>query len=101
MKSESNLVVMTVCESGRTPEYVRKFMADRGWNPPTVLDPWGSVARQVGADHIPVTIVVSPDGTIKTWHLGEFEFLAPEFVAEFKKLGTSGSASAPQKSAGL
>jgi thiol-disulfide isomerase/thioredoxin len=58
--------VLTVAARSGDGQKVAKFMAQRGLDWPTALDPQGEVGRLLGMNMVPVWVVVSPDGQISS-----------------------------------
>ena len=69
-----------------SPEVVRKFIEARGWKLDVALDARQTAGKQFGADSLPLTVVVGPDGRIAWVKSGYSPAGAKECSAAVMKL---------------
>jgi len=70
-KAEHGLIVLTV-NMGESAETVQRFMKERGFSFPVLLDIQKSVARYYNVRYIPTTFFIGKDGIISYIRVGAF-----------------------------
>lgn len=62
--------VITIAMQSGKPEEVVKYMREQGIAFPVVNDPDGSIARAWGVHAVPVSFIISPDGSVRFVEVG-------------------------------
>ena len=70
-KAENGLILLTV-NSGESADTVQRFMKERGFSFPVLLDIQKSVARYYNVRYIPTTFFIGKDGIISYIRVGAF-----------------------------
>lgn len=61
-----------------TASHVRRYLASTGMNFPVVLDPRAELAARFGVNAFPTTLLIAPDGQIRSRVVGEVDWAGPE-----------------------
>lgn len=62
--------VITIAMQSGKPEEVARYMREQGIVFPVVNDPDGSIARAWGVHAVPVSFIISPDGSVRFVEVG-------------------------------
>ncbi len=63
-------VVFYALDQQEDVETVNAFLADRGLNPPVLLDDAGAASDAYGVTGLPTSVIIGKDGTIQVFHVG-------------------------------
>jgi peroxiredoxin len=70
-KAENGLILLTV-NSGESADTVQKFMKERGFSFPVLLDVQKGISRAYNIRYIPTTFFIGQDGIISNIRVGAF-----------------------------
>ena len=70
-KDSKDVVVISVSQDkgAQASDRVRKYLSDRGFTFPVIIDPSG-IASRYGVSTIPTMVVIDPEGTVRTVQVG-------------------------------
>ena len=78
--------MLAISIDGSGPQAVQTFLEKKGYTMPVAVDRGMEVARQFGVRGIPMTYVISRQGTIVASGFGPVDFDRPEFRAYLQTL---------------
>lgn len=79
-------VVFYAVNQREAKEVVERFINRKSWDMTVLLDARGDVGKQYGADAIPTTVIIDPDGTIRYWHQGYTADISKQMTEILKTL---------------
>ena len=70
-KDDPRFRLITVnCDTNKTPEEIKKFVAEQKWTVPVYLDADGISRRLFGIEFLPTTVVIDKDGVVRWYQMG-------------------------------
>jgi peroxiredoxin len=83
---DKGVVMLAISIDGGGPKTVQAFLEKKGYTMPIAVDSDMEVARQFGVRGVPMTYVISRQGTIVASGFGPVDFDRPEFKAYLQTL---------------